>query len=344
MNKWYCLLAVLALVSFCAVVDARDIQMAPRTADAAEGGGTVGQILSGHGAGILPGDVIYRNDVQSGYYFRPYPGYRDHDMLWLENGGEVIEYTMWTFGSTSSGSQAGSPYDAAMELWEDSYGDPNIGLPLAPIVGTECVFVGVPVGHSELTCLTAPGTIIPDALWSGIEFSTDNSGWKIAGGLGTTGFTQDVFGEHDLYYDAWSFFWFGGCPVCGAMTMEIIGAGQQWACCDPTTYSCTNIYETECDYIHVEDVLCNDMDPPCSEAGACCDALTGVCTDTFASLCTGFKQTFTAGDTCFNVEAAGLCPNPEGVPTVTQWGMIVLTGLLLAGLTVKFGRRNAVTA
>lgn len=32
------------------------------------------------------------------------------------------------------------------------------------------------------------------------------------------------------------------------------------------------------------------------------------------------------------------------VPTVSEWGLVVLTLLLLTGIVIKFGRRQAVTA
>lgn len=339
MRKWYCLLAVLAMVSFCTVAEGRDIQLTNPMAD--EGGGFVGEVVSGYGAAAGNGDIVYRQAVESGYYYRPWPGYRDHDDLHLENGGTLVKYSINTFGSTTTGADAGSPYDAHTGLWEDLYGDPDIGIPINEISGTGCDFIQVPTGSSTLTCNIKPGAVtIPADLWSSIEFNTDNSGWKIGGALGDIGWSGDWFAEFDYYYGTYGFYWFGGCPICGTMTMEIVTEGQPWACCDPATFACVNTEETKCAGTHVEGTLCNDMDPPCSEAGACCDTLTGTCTDSFASLCDGYLEQFTAGESC----SAVTCDVPDGVPTVTQWGMVVLAVLLLAGLTVKFGRRNAVTA
>ena len=348
MNKWYCILAIVAMVSFCTVAQARNIEMSPRAASADEGGSIIGEVVSGYGGAAGNGDVVYRQAVESGYYFRPWPGYRDHDDLHLENGGDVVKYSINTFGSTTTGSMAGMPYDAHTGLWTDLYGDPDIGIPLNEIAGTGCDFIQVPVGHVTLTCNVKPNVVaIPDALWSAIEFSNDNCGWKIGGSLGSIGWTGDWFAEFDYYYGAYSFYWFGGCPVCGSMTMEIVAHGQPWACCDVTTFACVNTEETKCDpmtSVHTEGVLCNDLDPPCSEGGACCDTLTGTCTNSYASLCDGYLEVFYPGTDCATIEGQGMCPDPEGVPTVTQWGMFVLVGILLAGLTVKFGRRRTVTA
>ena len=348
MNKWYCILALVAMLCFCTVAQARNIEMSPRVASGDEGGGDIGEVIAGYGGATGCGDVVYRNTLQSGYYYRPYPGYRDHDDLHLENGGDVVTYSIATFGSTVSGSMAGSPYDVHTGLWTDSLGDPDWGIPLAEIAGTGCDFLQVPCGHVTLTCNVKPDVVaIPDALWSAIEFSTDNSGWKIAGELGTIGWTGDWFAEYDYYYGVYNFYWFGGCPVCGAMVMDIVVHGQDWACCDVTTYACDNIQESCCDpatSVYTEGTLCNDLDPPCSEGGACCNTLTGVCTNTFASLCDGYMELFEPGQDCATLEGQGWCEDPEGVPTVTQWGMFVLVAILLAGLTIKFSRRRTVTA
>ena len=76
--------------------------------------------------------------------------------------------------------------------------------------------------------------------------------------------------------------------------------------------------------------------PP--QAGACCDLLTGACVNSFASLCDGYLEVFTPAVSCAEVQ----CTQPENVPTISQWAMVVLGALLLIGLTLKFGRHRAV--
>jgi len=129
-------------------------------------------------------------------------------------------------------------------------------------------------------------------------------------------------------------------PTAGNFNLQIVVEGQPWACCDTTTFDCTNVQESDCAGVWTDGTLCNNLTEPCSAAGACCDTALGVCRDTFESLCAGYLEVFTAGSTCSTVS----CPVPPNVPTLTQWGMVTLTVLLLTGLTIKFGRRHTVTA
>ncbi len=129
----------------------------------------------------------------------------------------------------------------------------------------------------------------------------------------------------------------------GNWRARVVVEGSPWACCDTSTFACSNIQESDClgvDQVFSEGTLCNNLNPPCSEGGACCDTATGACSGSFASECTGFLEVFTPGGSCSSV----VCDTPDNVPTVTQWGMIVMTTLLLVGLTVKFGRRRTVSA
>lgn len=72
--------------------------------------------------------------------------------------------------------------------------------------------------------------------------------------------------------------------------------------------------------------------------GACCDADPfGSCTDTTAAGCVCDKCTWSKLQSCSTVE----CTH-NSIPTVSEWGLVVLTLLLLTGAKVYFGRREAV--
>jgi hypothetical protein len=347
--KWCLVLGILAIGTFAL---AHDIE--GNNVTSIDEGATMGGTLMG-GAGVTPpeGDIVYHSATLSGYYFRPYPGYVDFDDIHLEPGpnGDLVKYSFTVFGSMSSGSDAGLPFDVYSALYTDSDGDPAIGIPDTMIAGTDCTWLGVPTGMWVLECVVPAGIEIPQGLWMSLEFSNDNCGWSIADfndcpNTGPPGYSEDFWAELDLYYMAWSFYWFGGCPVNPQSSYGnamIVAEGAPWACCDFTTYDCVNVMETECDDLggsFTEGTLCNNLPAPCSEAGACCNVPTGVCTDTFALFCDGYLQAFYPGQLCTAID----CEVPDNVPTLTQWGMIALTVVLLTGLTIKFGRRRTVTA
>ncbi|MCH7840207.1 MAG: IPTL-CTERM sorting domain-containing protein [Planctomycetes bacterium] len=85
----------------------------------------------------------------------------------------------------------------------------------------------------------------------------------------------------------------------------------------------------------------------CSPTGACCDSGNGlpgaascdrvVFEDCQCETCSWF------GDTaCADLTATGDCLlNP--IPTVSEWGLVILTLLLLTGAKIYFGRRRVVT-
>jgi hypothetical protein len=76
-------------------------------------------------------------------------------------------------------------------------------------------------------------------------------------------------------------------------------------------------------------------EPP-TGAGACCDEDTfGGCVVLPASQCTCAKCVFHQDMSCEEIECVH---NP--IPTVSQWGLVVLTLLLLTGAKVYFGRRQ----
>jgi hypothetical protein len=349
-SKWTLALAILATAVFVTSAVARDAES--RGNSQIEGSGIIaGVIVNEGGAAAVDGDLIYGNANNSGYYYRPYPGYRDYDDIHIEAGpnGNLVGYTIAVFGSTVSGSDAGSPYDVTLELYTDVLGDPSIGQPDAPIPGTQCQYVGIPTGSFLLECTTAGGISLPDGFWMAFETSTNNSGWRIADfndcpTTGPPGFSEDFWAQEDFIGapGLFSFYFFGGCPgnPSSSFVATVVAEGQPWACCDTGTFDCVNVQETACAGVFTEGTLCNNLAQPCSEAGACCDTATGTCSNTFASLCDGFLEVFTAGETC----PLTTCVVPENVPTLTQWGMIGLTVLLLTGLTIKFGRRRTVTA
>lgn len=342
-SKWCLVLGILAVGLLVTAATARDSVLTAGTV-VPEGMIDMGTLQSGAGAAIVDGDVVFRNMEASGYFYGPGADWGYWDDIQLEPGvnGEIAEYTVRVVG-------LGDPYEFRTALYYDTLGDPVYGEPGAMIPGSDCVFVDVPSGGwVSVTCVVDAGVVVPDApggFWLGMDSNDDNAGAGIAGGTGTVGFSDDFFAKENdpITPTGYNFYWFGGCPVCGSFRAEIIAAGVPWACCDLTTYACENMLETECEALGgmpVEGTLCNNLDPPCSEAGACCDTTTGVCEDTFALYCDGYLQMFYPGELCAAVE----CPVPPNVPTLTQWGMIALTVVLLTGLTIRFGRRRTVTA
>ncbi len=73
------------------------------------------------------------------------------------------------------------------------------------------------------------------------------------------------------------------------------------------------------------------------DAGACCDEDTfGGCSEVPSSQCVCPQCVFYPGASCGDIECTH---NP--IPTVSQWGLVVLTLLLLTGAKITFGRRRA---
>lgn len=124
---------------------------------------------------------------------------------------------------------------------------------------------------------------------------------------------------------------------------------------------------------------CADLDPPCLETpGACCHTLDGMCADSvFFGECQGDQRAWTEGASCADVlcdatlgaccdrDTFGGCTETANaqcqcdtcvwhklmtceqiecvhnpIPTVSAWGLVVLTLLLLTGAKVYFGRRS----
>jgi len=79
-----------------------------------------------------------------------------------------------------------------------------------------------------------------------------------------------------------------------------------------------------------------------ADLGACCDHETfGGCTETTFVGCPteGTKNEWTKEATCAEIECTHVA-----IPTVSEWGIVVLTLLLLVGAKVYFGRRQASAA
>jgi hypothetical protein len=156
----------------------------------------------------------------------------------------------------------------------------------------------------------------------------------------------------------------------GTLRADCGGANQTWlkgASCDPnqcpalTLGSCCLLLTGECfDNDTSADCLardanqtpslqphfsldksCSNLDPPCiPDTGACCDHDTfGGCTDSIFAGCQGGKLEWIKGASCATYECLH-----EGIPTVSEWGLVVLTLLLLVGAKVYFGRRQNATA
>lgn len=321
-------------------------------------------IINADGAGSSGGAaVIYDSFAQySGFFSRPLIGRFFADdvstTLGNVNGGIIDSYDVVARSSVtatapvSCAAEAATPFDVLTALWADDQSppDPHVtGSPLAPIPGTTCSFTGVPKAViAQLHCPV--GVPANGSFWVTTSYSSDCAGWAIAGlAPPAIGFSDDFFAQSfDLLGGPYSFFFFGGCPPatanCASFLAQIVGheAGPD-ACCDAVTDTCSNEFPGNCqgaDQVYTEGVLCNDLPDQCSDAGACCDTLTGSCGSSFASLCTGIFEEFTAGALCGDVT----CEGGDNIPTVSQWGMIVLSVVLLSGLTIKFGRRRTVTA
>ncbi len=99
---------------------------------------------------------------------------------------------------------------------------------------------------------------------------------------------------------------------------------------------------------------CVDGNPPCpagtecdealdmcvEQTGACCDqGAFGGCTETTNDGCQGDDLVWHEELTCEDIE----CTH-EAIPTVSQWGLVVLTLLLLIGAKIYFARRETAAA
>jgi len=156
-----------------------------------------------------------------------------------------------------------------------------------------------------------------------------------AGGPGPEGacteptFPEDCVGQNLTWYKS---------QACADIVCDEIPG----ACCDLLAGTCANgVLQAECGGAQQrwdgKGSQCGDV--PCDAVrGACCDG------DTFG----GCEQTTQAGcglvakGTWYKLTDCGdIDCRHEAIPTVSSWGLVVLTLLLLTGAKVYFGRRQA---
>ena len=110
------------------------------------------------------------------------------------------------------------------------------------------------------------------------------------------------------------------------------------ACCDRLDGFCSETIKGECSGAQplwtaratCEEVVCDPV------MGACCNTRFGTCTNNIIlANCMGENLYWTKGESCNDQT----CPDPF-IPTVSQWGLMVLTLLLLIGGKIYFNRRN----
>jgi hypothetical protein len=157
-----------------------------------------------------------------------------------------------------------------------------------------------------------------------------------AGGPGPEGVCVDDADEEDDCTGAYLTWHKGLACADVAPCLEVTGA-----CCNTLEGTCTDgALLADCSgaqRVWSEGQLCADVG--CDAVlGACCDGDTfGSCTDTTQAGCTCQKCVWTKLGSCANTA----CTH-EPIPTVSTWGLAVLTLLLLTGAKVYFGRRQAV--
>jgi len=126
--------------------------------------------------------------------------------------------------------------------------------------------------------------------------------------------------------------------VCPALTLG--------SCCNTLAGTCrNNATAADCSEdqrVFTLDGTCANV-PCAADLGACCDHDTfGGCTDTTNAECVpgpGNKLEWTKLASCANIDCLH-----EAIPTVSEWGLVVLTLLLLIGAKIYFARRETATA
>ena len=134
--------------------------------------------------------------------------------------------------------------------------------------------------------------------------------------------------------------WFKN-ETCAAVEARGDCTEHTGACCNTLDGTCTNdVLPEDCQGDQREwmkGLLCADMDCA-SHLGACCDNDTfGGCTETTYADCRCKKCKWNKLRPCAQVE----CPHPP-IPTVSEWGLVVLTLLLLSGAKIAFNGRSRV--
>lgn len=120
---------------------------------------------------------------------------------------------------------------------------------------------------------------------------------------------------------------------------EIVCKEVTGACCDRLDGFCRNgVLQSECNGTQPTWTLgteCNEVlcDPA---VGACCNTRLGTCSNAvLLADCVGTNRVWTKGDFC----SEQTCPDPF-VPTVSHWGLSIMTLLLLIGAKIYFSRRD----
>jgi hypothetical protein len=113
------------------------------------------------------------------------------------------------------------------------------------------------------------------------------------------------------------------------------------SCCDGNTGVCTDaVVQGECtgdQLIWTEGMSCDDIDPPCTEhTGACCDhdPFGGCTDDAIRTQCVCPTCEWSKGGVCAELECI-VTP----IPTVGEWGLVILNLLLLIAAKLAFGTR-----
>jgi len=113
------------------------------------------------------------------------------------------------------------------------------------------------------------------------------------------------------------------------------------SCCDGITGVCTDaVVQGACagdQLTWTVAMLCDDLDPPCTaHPGACCnrDPFGGCTDDATLAQCVCPTCEWSKGSVCTELECL-VTP----IPTVGEWGLVVLTLLLLTAAKVAFGAR-----
>jgi len=134
----------------------------------------------------------------------------------------------------------------------------------------------------------------------------------------------------------------------GAMCANVTCTEIKGACCNGFLGTCSQTIQSAC----TGQNMTWTINTPCSgvtcEAvpGACCDGLNpdplatvGICTDgVIMADCQGETLTWTKNALCSEIPCPAIF---QAIPTVSEWGLVVLALLLLVGAKVYFSRRQA---
>jgi hypothetical protein len=191
-------------------------------------------------------------------------------------------------------------------------------------------------------------------------------------GMCTNGVDEaNCMGQYQTFNDNKSCELSGPCDaISGACCNTAPGAGG----------ACSETLMADCAFDWTPGVTCGDIS--CEETrGACCNALTGFCSVVLQSQCVGADQSWSEGLDCTDIScnpAQGACciatemtaectqtsqadcagewtrdtdcadvtcePLFTPIPTVSEWGLVIMALLLLVGGKVYFGRRQTAIA